>query len=128
MYTFDYQRPHSLNEVDLAFKAMPGAKILAGGQTLIPTMKQRLARPDGIIDLGGIAELRKIAVSGSALDIGAMATHASVAESSEVKSALPALAALAEGIGDPHVRNRGTIGGSLANNDPAADYPAAVLA
>jgi carbon-monoxide dehydrogenase medium subunit len=128
MYAFDYQRPHSLNEVDLAFKAMPGAKILAGGQTLIPTMKQRLARPDGLIDLGGIAELRKITVSANALDIGAMATHASVAESAAVKSALPGLAALAEGIGDPHVRNRGTIGGSLANNDPAADYPAAALA
>jgi carbon-monoxide dehydrogenase medium subunit len=117
-----------VNEVDLAIKAMPGAKLLAGGQTLIPTMKQRLAQPENVIDLGGIEELRKISVSRSELVIGAMATHASVAESADVKSVLPSLAALAEGIGDPHVRNRGTIGGSLANNDPAADYPAAVLA
>ena len=128
MYAFDYRRPHSVNEVDLAIKAMPGAKLLAGGQTLIPTMKQRLAQPENVIDLGGIEELRKISVSRSELVIGAMATHASVAESADVKSVLPSLAALAEGIGDPHVRNRGTIGGSLANNDPAADYPAAVLA
>lgn len=128
MYAFDYRRPHSVNEADLALKAMPGAKLLAGGQTLIPTMKQRLAQPENVIDLGGIAELRQISVSRSELTIGAMATHASVAESADVASVLPGLAALAEGIGDPHVRNRGTIGGSLANNDPAADYPAAVLA
>ncbi len=128
MYAFDYRRPHSLNEVDLALKANPGATLLAGGQTLIPTMKQRLAQPENVIDLGGIAELRKIEVSSSALTIGAMATHASVAESREVRAALPELATLAEGIGDPHVRNRGTIGGSVANNDPAADYPAALLA
>jgi carbon-monoxide dehydrogenase medium subunit len=128
MYAFDYRRPHSLNEADLAFKAMPGAKILAGGQTLIPTMKNRLAKPDALIDLGGIAELKKIGVAGNAISVGAMATHNAVASSADVKAALPALAGLAAGIGDPHVRNRGTIGGSVANNDPAADYPAAVLA
>jgi aerobic carbon-monoxide dehydrogenase medium subunit len=128
MYDFDYRRPHSLNEADLAFKAMPGAKILAGGQTLIPTMKNRLAKPDSLIDIGAIADLRKITVSPTALTIGAMTTHAAVAESAEVAKALPGLAKLAAGIGDPHVRNRGTIGGSVANNDPAADYPAAILA
>jgi aerobic carbon-monoxide dehydrogenase medium subunit len=128
MYAFDYRRPHSLNEADLALKAMPGAKLLAGGQTLIPTMKQRLARPEAIIDLGGIPDMRKITHDRDKLVIGAMATHASVAESQAVKAAIPGLAVLAEGIGDPHVRNRGTIGGSVANNDPAADYPAAVLA
>ncbi len=128
MYAFDYRRPHSLNEADLAYKAMPGAKYLAGGQTLIPTLKQRLARPEGLIDLGAIADLKKISVSGTVLTIGAMVTHAHVAESKEVAAALPGLAKLAGGIGDPHVRNRGTIGGSVANNDPAADYPAAVLA
>ncbi len=128
MYAFDYRRPHSLNEADLALKAMPGAKFLAGGQTLLPTMKQRLARPDALIDLGAIPELKAISVSSDALTIGSMVTHAAVATSAEVNKALPNLAALAEGIGDPHVRHRGTIGGSVANNDPAADYPAALLA
>lgn len=128
MYAFDYRRPHSLNEADLALKAMPGAKYLAGGQTLLPTMKQRLARPDALIDLGAIPELKAISVTAEALTIGSMVTHWTVANSADVKTALPGLAAVAEGIGDPHVRNRGTIGGSIANNDPAADYPAAVLA
>lgn len=128
MYAFDYRRPHSLNETDLALKAMPGAKFLAGGQTLLPTMKQRLARPEALIDLGAIPELKAISVSADALTIGSMVTHWTVANSPEVKSALPGLATVAEGIGDPHVRHRGTIGGSIANNDPAADYPAAVLA
>lgn len=128
MYAFDYRRPHSLNEADLALKAMPGAKFLAGGQTLLPTMKQRLARPDALIDLGAIPELKATSVSSDALTIGSMVTHWTVANSPEVKAALPGLAVVAEGIGDPHVRNRGTIGGSVANNDPAADYPAALLA
>lgn len=128
MYAFDYRRLHSVNEADLALKAMPGAKFLAGGQTLLPTMKQRLARPEALIDLGAIPELQAIAVSSETLTIGAMVTHFTVANSPEVKAALPGLAAVAEGIGDPHVRNRGTIGGSVANNDPAADYPGALLA
>jgi aerobic carbon-monoxide dehydrogenase medium subunit len=119
MYTFDYRRPHSVDEADLALKGLPGAKLLAGGQTLIPTMKQRLNRPPTLVDLGG---------ANGGLVIGAMATHASVAASADVKAAIAGLAALADGIGDPHVRNRGTIGGSLANNDPAADYPAAAVA
>jgi len=128
MYAFNYQRPKSLREAAQALAATAGAKILAGGQTLLPTMKQRLAQPECLIDLSAVAELQRIALSGNALTIGAMVTHAAVAESVEVRKALPALAALAEEIGDPHVRNCGTIGGSLANNDPAADYPAAVLA
>ena len=128
MYAFDYRRPHSVDEADLALKGLPGAKLLAGGQTLIPTMKQRLAKPPTIVDLGAIAGLRAISRKDGILVIGAMATHASVATSADVKAALPGLAALAEGIGDPQVRNRGTIGGSLANNDPAADYPGAAIA
>ena len=128
MYSFDYRRPHSVDEADLALKAMPGAKLLAGGQTLLPTMKQRLARPESIIDLGAIAAMKSIARKDNMLVIGAMATHYDVANSADVKAAIPNLANLAENIGDPQVRNKGTIGGSLANNDPAADYPAAALA
>ena len=128
MYAFDYSRPGSVADADAALKANPGAKLLAGGQTLIPAMKLRLASPGNIVDLGAIAALRGITRSGAGLKIGAMTTHAAVAESADVRAVLPGLAALAEGIGDPHVRNRGTIGGSVANNDPAADYPAAVLA
>ena len=128
MQAFDYRRPGTLNEADLALKASPGAKLLAGGQTLLPTMKLRLATPDSIIDLSGIASLRGIARKDGGLAIGAMTTHAAVATSGDVKGAIPGLAKLAGGIGDPQVRHRGTIGGSIANNDPAADYPAAVLA
>jgi len=95
--------------------------------TLLPTIKQRLASPSDLIDLAGIGELRGIKIDGGAVVIGAMTTHAEVAHSAEVMKAIPALAMLAEGIGDPQVRNRGTIGGSISNNDPAADYPAAVL-
>jgi carbon-monoxide dehydrogenase medium subunit len=128
MYAFDYRRPGSLNEADLALKAAPGAKVLAGGQTLIPAMKLRLAQPGNVIDLGGVAQLKGVSKVDGAIRIGAMTTHAAVAESPDVQAAIPGLAALAAGIGDPHVRNRGTIGGSVANNDPAADYPAGVLA
>jgi len=128
MQAFDYRRPGTVNEADLALKAAPGARLLAGGQTLLPTMRLRLATPETVIDLSGIASLRGIARKDGGLAIGAMTTHAAVAESGEVKSAIPGLARLAGGIGDPQVRHRGTIGGSVANNDPAADYPAAVLA
>ncbi len=128
MYAFDYKRPSSLDEANASLKAAPGAKLLAGGQTMIPAMKLRLASPEQIIDLGRIANLKGIARKDGQLVIGAMTTHAAVAESADAKAALPGLAALADGIGDPHVRNRGTIGGSVANNDPAADYPAALLA
>ena len=126
MYDFNYHRPSSLAEA--AKLAGTGeAKIVAGGMTLVPTMKQRLAQPSDLVDLAGIAELKGIKVDGSTLTIGAMTTHGDVAHSADVKKTIPALAALAEGIGDPQVRNRGTIGGSISNNDPAADYPAALL-
>ncbi len=128
MQAFDYRRPGTVNEADLALKAAPGAKLLAGGQTLIPTLRLRLATPDTIIDLSHVASLRGIARKDGGIAIGAMTTHAMVAASGDVKDALPGLAKLAHGIGDPQVRHRGTIGGSIANNDPAADYPAAVLA
>ena len=127
MNAFEYRRPATLAEAVSAMAALGGAKLLAGGQTLIPAMKLRLNRPDAIVDLSGIAGLNGIAREGDTLVIGAMATHAEIASSQAVASAIAGLAELAEGIGDPQVRNRGTIGGSLANNDPAADYPAAVL-
>jgi len=128
MYSFDYHRPATLDDAGSALTKQPGAKLLAGGQTLIPALKLRLARPEGIVDLGAVAGLKGISNAQGTLTIGAMTTHAEVANSPEVKSAIPGLAALASGIGDPQVRHRGTIGGSVANNDPAADYPAAVLA
>jgi aerobic carbon-monoxide dehydrogenase medium subunit len=128
MYAFDYSRPATVGEAVKAFGANPEARILAGGQTLVPTLKQRLAQPSAVIDLGAIADLRAIKRDGNTLVIGAMATHDAVARSADVRAAIPALATLAAGIGDPAVRNAGTIGGSVANNDPAADYPSAVLA
>jgi len=127
MYDFSYHRPGSLADAAKALAASSDSKLLAGGMTLLPTLKQRLANPSDLIDLGAIAELKGIKVDGAGVTIGAMTTHAEVAHSAEVKKAIPALAALAEGIGDPQVRNRGTIGGSISNNDPAADYPAALV-
>src|SRR5262245_33921129 len=128
MYTFEYLRAQSVADAAKLLASKPEAKLLAGGHTLIPTMKLRLASPKALVDLSRVAELKGIDRKGSALTVGAMTTHAEVAESSVVKSSLPALAALAGMIGDPHVRHRGTIGGSVANNDPSADYPAALLA
>ena len=128
MYAFDYRRPSTLAEAVQALNVISGAKLLAGGQTLIPAMKLRLNQPPCVVDLGGIAGLSSVTRNGDLLVVGAMATHAEVADSVVVAGTIPGLAHLAEGIGDPQVRNRGTIGGSLANNDPAADYPAAVLA
>jgi carbon-monoxide dehydrogenase medium subunit len=127
MYAFEYHRPETLSAA-VGDLANPDAKALAGGMTLLPTMKQRLASPATLIDLKNVHELAGIAREGNNLVIGAMARHAEVARSSVVQGAIPALASLAGIIGDPHVRNMGTIGGSLANNDPAADYPAAALA
>lgn len=127
MYAFEYQRVNSVADAAAAL-AKTGGKALAGGQSLVGAMKLRLANPGTVVDIGGIAELKGIKQDGSSIVIGAMTTHADVASSKVVKQAIPALAALAEGIGDRQVRNRGTIGGSIANNDPAADYPAAVLA
>jgi carbon-monoxide dehydrogenase medium subunit len=128
MHDFQYHRPASAADAAGLLASRSEAKIVAGGMTLIPTLKQRLAQPSDLIDLGGIAELRGVKAEGAGITIGAMTTHADVARSAEVQKAIPALAALAGGIGDPQVRNRGTIGGSVANSDPAADYPAAVLA
>lgn len=125
MHAFKYHRPSSLN--DAAALAKGEAKLLAGGQTLVQTMKLRLASPSDIIDLGTIKDLAGIKSDGKTVTIGAMARHADVAHSADVKKAIPALAALAGMIGDRQVRTMGTLGGSLANNDPAADYPAAVL-
>jgi aerobic carbon-monoxide dehydrogenase medium subunit len=128
MYAFQYHRPVSVRQAAGLLAKKEEAKLLAGGQTLLPTMKQRLASPDNLVDLGAVAELKGIARKGRTIVIGAMSTHADVAASTDVQEAIPALAALANNIGDPHVRNKGTIGGSVANNDPAADYPAACLA
>jgi carbon-monoxide dehydrogenase medium subunit len=127
MYNFTYHRAGSVDAAAAKLAEGDEAKLLAGGMTLLPTMKQRLARPSDLIDLNEIAGLSGITVAGGAVTIGATTRHADVAASAEVKQAIPALAKLAGGIGDPAVRNRGTIGGSIANNDPAADYPAAVL-
>ena len=128
MYAFEYKKPASLGEAVAALKADDGAKALAGGQSLTPTMKQRLAMPSALIDLKGVDELRGVSVGGDAVAIGALTLHQEVADSADVRNAIPALAALAGQIDDPQVRNRGTLGGSLANNDPSACYPAAVLA
>jgi carbon-monoxide dehydrogenase medium subunit len=128
MQAFDYFQPASLADALRALQARPNAKLLAGGQTLIPTMKLRLNRPAAVINLKGIGGLNAIARNGDVLQIGAMATHAEIAGSPTIASSIRGLAGVAEGIGDPQVRNCGTIGGSIANNDPAADYPAAALA
>lgn len=128
MYDFNYHKPGSLADAASAIAGAEDGKLVAGGMTLIPTMKQRLASPSDLVDLGGIGDLVGISASGGTLTIGAMTTHGAVAASADVKGAIPALAELADNIGDPQVRNRGTIGGSIANNDPAADYPAALVA
>ncbi len=127
MYAFEHHRPPTLSGA-IAALGKEDAKALAGGMTLLPTMKQRLAAPSALIELKDVPELKGLSRDGDNLVIGAMTRHVEVASSPVVKSAIPALAKLASGIGDAHVRNRGTIGGSLANNDPAADYPAAALA
>ena len=127
MYDTTYYRASSVSDATSKLAGTEDGKFLAGGQTLIPTMKQRLAAPSDLVDVSGIDALKNISVDGDVLTIGAACTHAQVAGSSEVAQAIPALAGLAGGIGDPAVRARGTIGGSIANNDPAADYPAACL-
>ena len=127
MYDFTYQKPGTVAEAVKVLGADDEAKALAGGMTFIPVLKQRLNKPSAVVDLSKLG-LSGISVSGNTVTIGAMTTHATVAGSPEVKAKLPALAALASGIGDNQVRHRGTIGGSLANNDPSACYPAAALA
>ena len=128
MKTFVYHRPSALDDA-VKLNATPGAdiRLLAGGQSLLPAMKLRLSQPTDVIDLAGLADLNGIRVDGYTLKIGAMTTHATVGASADVQHVFPALAELAGNIGDRQVRNRGTIGGSLANDDPAACYPAAVL-
>jgi carbon-monoxide dehydrogenase medium subunit len=127
MYAFTFQRPSSVRQAANLLAKSEDAKLLAGGQTLIPTMKQRLASPANLIDLSLVEGLSGIELRGRSIVIGAMTRHAEVADSPVVQQNLPALAELASEIGDPHVRNMGTIGGSLANNDPNADYPGAAL-
>ncbi len=128
MYEFNYQRPGSLADVLKALASDDEAMLLAGGMTLIPSMKHRLAAPSQLLDIGRLPELQGISVTENGITVGAGCTHASVAASTELASQLPSLAGLARQIGDPQVRVRGTLGGSVANNDPAADYPAAVVA
>lgn len=127
MHEFNYHRPTSVDEAVALYKAAEDGLYLSGGQTLIPTLKQRLAAPTDLIDLAGIDALHGIEVVGGRLRVGAFTRHAAVAESDVVLGSLPVLAALAGQIGDAQVRNLGTLGGSVANSDPAADYPAAVI-
>lgn len=127
VYPFTYHRPTCLADAVAAYAAADQPRYLAGGQTLLPPLKMRLAQASDLIDLSRLPGLRGVSWEGGALHIGAMTRHAEVAASAEARAHLPALAGLAARIGDPHIRNMGTLGGSLANNDPAADYPAAVL-
>lgn len=127
MYAFEYRKVSSVEEAKNTFDESDDGTYMAGGMTLIPTLKQRLAMPSDVIDLGHIDSMRGISVDDNSVTIGALTCHADVAASEDIREAIPALAHLASLIGDPQVRNRGTIGGSIANNDPAADYPGAVL-
>jgi carbon-monoxide dehydrogenase medium subunit len=127
MYAFDYARPATLKAAVSALRKAPDAQMLAGGQSLVQSLKLRLARVPLLVDLQDIAELAGISVENNVVSIGAMTRHAQVAASREVRRLIPALARLALGIGDRQVRNLGTLGGSIANADPAADYPAGVL-
>ena len=126
MYEFKYHRPGTVRQAANLLVKNEDAKLIAGGHTLVPVMKQRLASPPHLVDLSHIEGLDTIEMKGRSLVIGATAKHAEVANSAIVGEAIPALAELAGMIGDPAVRHRGTIGGSLANNDPTADYPAEI--
>ena len=127
MYDFTYKKASAIDDATSSVAVAEDGVFMAGGMTLLPTGKLRLANPSDVVDLAGIDSLAGISVGGGAVEVGAMTRHAVVNQSSDVAGAIPALAKLAGGIGDPAVRNRGTIGGSIANNDPAADYPAAVV-
>lgn len=127
MYPFTYSRPQSVADAVASLGADPAAKPLAGGMTLVPTLKQRLASPSHLVDVSRLPELQGISFADGMLRIGAATSHAVVAESPVVREVLPALATLASLIGDAQIRHRGTLGGSIANNDPAADYPGAIL-
>lgn len=128
MYAFEYMKPGSLKEAATMLAANPDGKALSGGHTLLPAMKLRLAGPSAVVDLNGLDELRGIERKGDTLVIGALSRHGEVATSDVVKAAIPTLAEVVGTIGDPAVRHRGTIGGSIANNDPSADYAAVSLA
>lgn len=128
MHSTTYHKAGSAADAAAALSSAEDGQLLAGGQTLIPTMKARLAAPSDLVDVSGAADMRGITVSGTSVTIGASMTHAEVAGSAELRAVCPSICDLAANIGDPAVRNRGTIGGSVANNDPAADYPAAMLA
>ncbi len=127
MGAFEYHRPATLKEAVSLLRKVPDAKLISGGQSLLPAMRLRLSAPAALIDLAGVEDLRGIKLDGALLTIGAMTRHAEVAASKDVLTAIPALAQLAVGIGDRQVRNAGTVGGAVGYNDPAADYPAAVL-
>lgn len=127
MYSFSYQKVKSVDDAAKVIAKDADAKLLAGGQSLIAAMKLRLSKPSNVVDIGGIKDLAGIKADAKAVTLGAMTRHAEVAASAAVKKAIPALAALAGDIGDRMVRNMGTIGGSIANNDPAADYPAGAV-
>lgn len=127
MYQFNYHKPATVEEAVTLFNDSEDAFYLSGGQTLIPTLKQRLATPSDLIDLSGIEALKGVTVSNDQVSVGAFTRHADVAGNAQIRSTLPVLAFVAEQIGDAQVRNLGTIGGSVANSDPAADYPAAVI-
>jgi aerobic carbon-monoxide dehydrogenase medium subunit len=128
MKSFDFHRPDTVSAALALLSGATESKPIAGGMTLLPTIKQRLASPAALVDLSKIPQLFGVTLDGDVLTIGAMTRHVEVAESEIIRARVPVLASLAAGIGDPAVRNRGTIGGSVANNDPSADYPAAVLA
>jgi carbon-monoxide dehydrogenase medium subunit len=128
MHAFEYHRPKTMKEAVSLLRKVENARLLAGGQSLVAALKLRLARPAALVDLGALEELRGIKLDGGTLTIGALTRHSEVAGSKDVAIGIPALARLADSIGDRQIRNQGTLGGSLANNDPAADYPAAVLA
>ena len=127
MYAFDYQRPADTASAGATARSGSDPRFLAGGQSLVQAMKLRLSQPAQLIDLNGIGSLAGIGVQGNTVSIGAMTRHSAVAANAEVARAIPALAALAGGIGDPMVRNAGTLGGSPAHADPAACHPSAVL-
>jgi carbon-monoxide dehydrogenase medium subunit len=125
---FDYYRAKSVDEAHRLLKAHPGAKLLAGGHSLLPLMKLRLSRPPAVVDIGKVAELNGISLKGDTLRIGALTTHAELASSADVRKAAPALAEAAAMVGDQAVRNRGTIGGNVAHADPASDHPTVLVA
>ena len=128
MYEFSYHKPSSVADAVKLLAADPEARPVSGGMTLLPALKLRLSKPTSLVDLSGIAELRGVKRDGNTIVIGALTKHYEVATSAVIKAAIPALAWMASTIGDTQVRNRGTMGGSVANNDPSADYPAALLA